>query len=131
MLLGNIFISWKLFQIAVPQRGSLLLPGGIALPPTLLLECLGQIEPFHLHCNAGVVKRKQMTVMFQRSGTISETILCLRFRREGPAYSCLSTFFFFFLLGLPKLRNWMKVKIKESKFCFQLFAYIPLPVFQW
>lgn len=138
--LDNILISSKLFQIT-QQRKEYSSVSCIAFHcyPTLLLVYPGQSSPFHFHCKGEIVSLEQTAVVFQRSGTISEIMLCLRFRNEGSAYSFLFVCFF---LSFPLFPSWCffslfswgfldfeKIDKSENQSKnVRLLLHIPLPI---
>ena len=132
-LMGSIFISSKLFQITQQKKKySSVSCITFFCYPTLLLVYPCQISPFHFHCKGEIVNLEQMAVMFQRSGTISESMLCLRFRKESfcfflsfPLFPSWCFFFFPFQLGIPGFfKKQIQVKISPKIFgYFYTFLY--------
>lgn len=124
MLLGNIFISCKLFQITTQQRGG--------QSPVARWNCITchfasrmpvtdwAFSP-SLQSESCQSKADDSLVPKVRHNFWEYFVLKIQERR-----SCIQSpfnFFFFSYLSLPKLRNSIKVKIEESKFCSQLLAF--------
>ena len=138
--LDNIFISSKLLQIT-QQRKEYSSVSCIAFHcyPTLLLVYPGGSSPFHFHCKGEIVNLEQMAVVFQRSGTISEIMLCLRFRKEGSAQFFVCLFLSFSLFPSwcfppPPFPVWGLLdfekidKSENQSKNFRLLLHIPLPI---
>ena len=139
--LDNIFISSKLLQIT-QQRKEYSSVSCIAFHcyPTLLLVYPGGSSPFHFHCKGEIVNLEQMAVVFQRSGTISEIMLYLRFRKEGSAYSFLFVSFFlsfslfpswcFFFPPFQFGDSWILKKQIKVKISPKIFGYFYTSLYQ-